>query len=131
MHRDIRESPKARLDMKFVFENRIVFPIQRQQTFRQARSRQGFTLIELLVVVAIIAILASLLFPTLARAKDKGNSAKCQSNLRQLGLAATMFDEDNLALPIGWPPSSLQSLAVPPIWYRQLQPYLGRKENIS
>src|SRR5688572_1159495 len=55
----------------------------------------GFTLIELLVVIAIIAILASLLFPAIGRAKDKGKTAKCQSNLRQLGLAATMFDDDH------------------------------------
>ena len=96
-----------------------------------SRSKSGFTLIELLVVVAIIAILAALLFPALGRAKDKGKSAKCQSNLRQLGLAAMMFDEDNQVYPIGWPPSNLQNLATPPIWYRQLQPYLGRKDNIS
>ena len=54
----------------------------------------GFTLIELLVVIAIIAILASLLFPALARARDKGKSARCQSNLRQLTLAAIMFEQD-------------------------------------
>ena len=91
----------------------------------------AFTLIELLVVVAIIAILASLLLPTLARARDKGKTAKCQSNLRQLGMAAWMYDEDHQVFPIGWPPSELQSLPVPPIWYRQLQPYLGRQTNVS
>lgn len=91
----------------------------------------AFTLIELLVVIAIIAILASLLFPALARARDKGKSAKCQSNLRQLVLAATMFEEDNGVYPIGWPPANLLTAAVPPIWYRQLQPYVGRSTNIS
>lgn len=97
----------------------------------KAGAGDGFTLIELLVVVAIIAILAGLLLPVLGRAKDKGKTARCQSNLRQLGLAAVMFDEDNQVYPIGWPPSDLLALPVPPIWYRQLQPYLGRKENVS
>lgn len=92
---------------------------------------RAFTLIELLVVVAIIAILASLLLPVLARARDKGKTAKCQSNLRQLALAAMMYDEDHQVYPIGWPPSDLLSLSMPPIWYRQLQPYLGKKTNES
>jgi len=91
----------------------------------------AFTLIELLVVVAIIAVLASLLLPVLARARDKGKAAKCQSNLRQLALAATMYDDDHQVYPIGWPPTD--GLADPffPIWYRQLQPYLGSKTNVS
>ena len=96
---------------------------------RTGRAISGFTLIELLVVIAIIAILASLLFPALARAKDKGKTAKCQSNLRQLALAATMFDDDNQVFPVGWPVSMTPS--PPPIWYRQLQPYLGKKESVS
>ena len=67
----------------------------------------GFTLIELLVVIAIIAILASLLFPALARARDKGKSARCQSNLRQLTLAAIMFEQDQQVFPIGFPTAAL------------------------
>ena len=91
----------------------------------------GFTLIELLVVIAIIGILASLLLPALARARDKGKSAKCTSSLRQLGMAAMLYDEDHQVYPIGWPPAADLALPVPPIWYRQLQPYLGKKTNVS
>jgi len=93
---------------------------------------RAFTLIELLVVIAIIAILAGLLLPTLARARDKGKSAKCQSNLRQLGMAAMMYDEENQVYPIGWPTADmLTGSGLAPIWYRQLQPYLGRNTNVS
>jgi prepilin-type N-terminal cleavage/methylation domain-containing protein/prepilin-type processing-associated H-X9-DG protein len=95
------------------------------------RFSRGFTLIELLVVIAIIAILASMLLPTLGRARDKGKSAKCQSNLKQLALAALLYDEDHTVYPIGWPSADLLNQPVPPIWYRQLQPYLGRATNVS
>jgi prepilin-type N-terminal cleavage/methylation domain-containing protein len=61
--------------------------------------RFGFTLVELLVVIAVIAILASLLLPALTRAKQRADSAACKSNLRQAGIALTLYTQDHGAYP--------------------------------
>jgi prepilin-type N-terminal cleavage/methylation domain-containing protein/prepilin-type processing-associated H-X9-DG protein len=56
---------------------------------------RAFTLIELLVVVAIIAILAGILFPVFAHAQAKARQTDCVSNLKQLGLAMRMYTQDH------------------------------------
>lgn len=56
---------------------------------------RGFTLIELLIVIAIISILAAILFPVFARARENARRASCQNNLKQIALGFMMYTQDN------------------------------------
>src|SRR5262245_23958375 len=66
-----------------------------ERAVRPRSQRAGFTLIELLVVIAIIAILASILLPVLAGAKQEGKNARCLSNLRQISVAMLAYANEN------------------------------------
>ncbi len=85
--------------------------------------RKAFTLVELLVVIAIIAILMAILVPALRRAKNQASSSVCQSNLRQLSLAMTLYtqDHDDKTMPFVGIDKAGQ------YWFHQLAPYLSAK----
>ncbi|MCG3150337.1 MAG: hypothetical protein PCFJNLEI_03820 [Verrucomicrobiae bacterium] len=67
---------------------------------KNAPRRAGFTLVEILAVAAIVGTLAALLMPSLGAAREKSRAAACVNNLRQLGQAATIYNDDFDRLPV-------------------------------
>lgn len=65
-----------------------------RKPLRRGFTLRGFTLIELLIVIAIISILAAILFPVFARARENARRTSCLSNVRQLGMAFQQYFQD-------------------------------------
>src|SRR4030088_2532951 len=92
--------------------------------------KRAFTLIELLGVIAIIAILAAILFPVFAQAREKARQTTCQSNLKQIGIAISMYVQD---YDEEFPNTGEQYLWTGRYWRWPLKPYLGynRQEDAN
>jgi prepilin-type N-terminal cleavage/methylation domain-containing protein/prepilin-type processing-associated H-X9-DG protein len=94
--------------------------------------KRGFTLIELLVVIAIIAILAAILFPVFAQARESARTTSCLSNMKQIGLALRMYNQDydekfpNIRL-YGGPTSATACCNLCQTWKNVVQPYIKNK----
>src|SRR3974390_999040 len=93
----------------------------------QLSVRSAFTLIELLIVISVIALLASLLFSTLAIGKEHARATQCRGNLRQWGTAYRMYaDDNNDYLPRrGQGVQPLAQINRPDDWFNALPPYVG------
>ncbi len=103
-------------------------------------ARSAFTLIEMLVVMAIIGILAALLLPALAAAREKGRQADCMSNLRQLGMGLEMYLQDwNGYYPVSHAGTWLEASHeheegeeedTLPEWWKSLAPYQIQRKHL-
>jgi prepilin-type N-terminal cleavage/methylation domain-containing protein/prepilin-type processing-associated H-X9-DG protein len=93
----------------------------------RSERRTGFTLIELLVVIAIIAILAAILFPVFAQAREQARKAACLSNLKQMGLALTLYVQDyDETFPSDY---EINGSAI--VWADQIQPYVRNRQVLG
>lgn len=87
------------------------------------KGRKGFTLIELLVVIAIIALLMSILMPALSRVRDQTKKVLCLNNLRQWGLAAIVYSNENGdQIGAGYDQAT---------WVYKLKPLMGTNEKTA
>ena len=94
----------------------------------ESNGTAAFTLIELLVVISIIAILASLLFPVFAQAKESAKRSTCVSNEREIGMALDMYVDDADGV---FPSIRFTVLDTGYTWFNAVQPYVNGKRIFS
>lgn len=93
----------------------------------EMKKNRAFTLIELLVVIAIIAMLLSIVMPSLKAAKKRAQGVVCRSNLKQVGVAANLYAQN-------WKnfiPRGAGGADEDQIWFLAFLPYLGHDQNIT
>lgn len=115
-------------------QEHAVYEINRQAVKKfsfknSAMAGRGFTLIELLVVIAIIAILAAMLLPALASAKNRAKQIACTSNQKQIALGYQMYANDFSGfLPIcGY--NTTGGDVIPTEWFIEISPYFGKQDT--
>jgi prepilin-type N-terminal cleavage/methylation domain-containing protein/prepilin-type processing-associated H-X9-DG protein len=100
------------------------------------KAARGFTIVELLVVMAVVAILAALLLPSLARGRALGKRAVCQQNLRQIAFAVEMYAQDYERCPplqrhsiVGSLNTGMKGSSVS-LWNAYILPYVSSNRHV-
>ena len=105
----------------------LQFPLHNAQATPRQRASCGFTLVELLAVVAIIAVLAVLALPILSNISGGAKSARCLSNLRQIGIGLLGYSADNSGkFPPNLPKAGDPEFDGDKRWVERTVPYMGQ-----
>lgn len=104
-----------------------------KEKIRSMRRSPGFTLLELLVVIAVIALIAGILFPVFAQAREKARQTVCLSNTRQIGMAQSLYTQDNddelVPWVIGpWTPDHPELARHQKVWTDLLESYVKNRQ---